>query len=247
VNVPETIVLLHGFSATERSWDAVAARLASERYRPLALDLPGHGAAGRLRPIDFAACVEHVTARAPRRFALAGYSMGGRIALHLALSHPDRVTRLVLISTTAGLEDPAERRARRAADERVARAIEREGVEAFARRWAAQPLFADQPPDVAEAAHADRLRNDAAGLAAALRGVGTGGMAPLWDRLAELTMPATVLVGERDRKFRALGERLAQALAQARLVVVRDAGHAVHLEAAAEVAAALMQGGQSEP
>src|SRR5207244_10922273 len=71
--VPETVVLLHGFGGTHRTWDGVAERLEAERYRPLALDLPGHGEAAEAeRPITFAGCVEHVLARVPARFTLGG-------------------------------------------------------------------------------------------------------------------------------------------------------------------------------
>ena len=64
---------------------------------------------------------------------------------------------------------------------------------------------------MAAGAHADRLRNTPAGLAAALRGLGTGVMEPLWDRLPELTIPVTLIVGERDEKFRALAAQMARA------------------------------------
>jgi pimeloyl-ACP methyl ester carboxylesterase len=64
-------------------------------------------------------------------------------------------------------------------------------------------------------------------------------MRPLWGRLAELPMPATVMVGERDAKFAKLGERMVAALPDAELVVVPATGHAVHLEAPALVAACL--------
>jgi pimeloyl-ACP methyl ester carboxylesterase len=93
--VPETVVLLHGFGGTRRTWDGVAARLERERYRPLALELPGHGQAADERPITFAGCAERVLARAPERFTLCGYSMGGRVALHTALAAPGRISRLV--------------------------------------------------------------------------------------------------------------------------------------------------------
>src|SRR4051794_14771243 len=116
----ETVVLLHGFAGTRRTWDGVVDRLAAERYRPLALDLRGHGAAAARRPIDFAACAGDVLAAAPERFVLAGYSLGGRIAQHVALAAPERVERLMLVSTTAGIEDAGERAARRAADEALA-------------------------------------------------------------------------------------------------------------------------------
>src|SRR5580704_9624675 len=99
--MPDSVVLLHGFGGTHRAWKAVVAALDRERYRPLTLDLPGHGeAADAERPITFAGCVAYVLARSPERFALCGYSMGGRIALHVALAAPARVSRLVLVSST---------------------------------------------------------------------------------------------------------------------------------------------------
>jgi 2-succinyl-6-hydroxy-2,4-cyclohexadiene-1-carboxylate synthase len=232
------LVLLHGFTSTGRSWDLVRRRIDGGTYTDVrAPDLRGHGDAGARRPATIAACVADLAQEAP--YALAGYSMGGRLALHLALAQPALVRRLVLVSTTAGIEDAAEREARRRADEELAEGLEAAGLETFARWWGAQPLFADQPPEVAAAAHRDRLRNGAEGLAASLRGMGTGAMEPVWDRLGELCMPAVVVTGERDAKFRALGERLAGSLPDARLVVVPGTGHAVHLEAPGAVADAL--------
>lgn len=239
---PETIVLLHGFAGTGRAWDQVIAGLDAERYRPLAPDLRGHGSAAARRPISFAGCVEDVLAMAPPRFALCGYSQGGRIALHVGLAAPERVTRLILVATTAGIEDGADRAARRASDAALAGWLSEHSIEEFAARWAAQPLFADDPSHVAAAAREDQLRNDPRALAAVLRGIGTGEMAPLWDRLHELTMPATVVVGERDVKFRAIGRRLVDGLPDARLVIVPGAGHGLPREAPEALAGVLAEG-----
>jgi len=186
--------------------------------------------------------VRDVAGLAAGEFALAGYSMGGRIALHVALAHPDRVTRLVLVSTTAGIEDPVGRAERRAADEALAAWMQQRTIAEVADRWGAQPLFAGQSPEVAAAARADRLCNDPQHLAASLRGIGTGAMAPLWERLGELTMPVAVLAGEHDAKFAELGRRLAGELPDATLTVVPEAGHALMLEAPAAVAAAIEGG-----
>jgi 2-succinyl-6-hydroxy-2,4-cyclohexadiene-1-carboxylate synthase len=237
--VSEPLILLHGFTQTGRGWDEVGRHLVGERYRPLAPDLRGHGAAAALRPVDMATCVGDVAALVPGRFALAGYSMGGRIALHVALAHPARVTRLVLVSATAGIEDPAERAARRERDEALAAWMADHEIEEIAERWGSQPLFHGQSPEVAAAARADRLRNEPAALAESLRGVGTGAMTPVWERLGELTMPAAVLAGERDAKFVALGRRLAAALGDATLTIVPGAGHALTIEAPEAVAAAI--------
>lgn len=243
--VPEQLILLHGFMQTGRGWDEVVRHLGGERYRPLAPDLRGHGAAATRRPIDFASCVDDVARMGGERFALAGYSQGGRLALCLALAHPARISRLVLVSATAGIVDDAERARRHAADEDLAAWIEADGrlMTDVADRWGAQPLFAGQSPEVAQAARADRLANAPAHLAAALRGIGTGAMAPLWERLGELgDMSVSVLAGEQDPKYRAIGERLARLVPNAALTVVAGAGHALLLEAPAAVAAAIDAG-----
>jgi 2-succinyl-6-hydroxy-2,4-cyclohexadiene-1-carboxylate synthase len=237
--VPESVVLLHGFSATHRAWDGVVAALHPERYLPTALDLPGHGEAVDVeRPITFAGCVDHVLSRSPERFVLGGYSLGGRVALHVALAAPERVTRLVLVSTTAGIKDPSERAARSASDHRLADELERggsAGFDSFIEQWRTQPLFATEPPEVGALARQDQRRNQPEALAAVLRAVGSGEMESLWGRLVELTMPVTVLVGDRDAKFLTLGERMVELLPDAELVVT-SGGHGLPLENPAAVA-----------
>ncbi|MFI5038178.1 MAG: alpha/beta fold hydrolase, partial [Solirubrobacterales bacterium] len=173
--------------------------------------------------------VEEVLARAPTRFALCGYSLGGRVALHVALAAPERVQRLVLVSSSAGIEDDAERAERRAADRRLADELERIPYEQFIERWRTQPLFADDPPEVGALAREDQRRNRPGALAEVLRRLGTGEMEPLWGRLGELGMPVTVVVGERDARFCAFGERMVDLLSDAELVVI-SGGHALPLE-----------------
>jgi 2-succinyl-6-hydroxy-2,4-cyclohexadiene-1-carboxylate synthase len=239
--VPETLVLLHGFGGTRRTWDRVIARLDPQRYRPLALDLPGHGdLSSYKRPITFAECVEEVLVSAPERFVLCGYSMGGRIAQHVALAAPERLSRLVLVSTNPGIVDHRERAQRREVDRQLADELERLPFEDFIERWRTQPLFADDPPEVGALAREDQLRNDPTALAGAMRSLGTGEMEPLWRRLVELTMPVTVVVGDRDAKFRALGERMLALLRAGRLVSV-PGGHRLPLESPADLSRVLSE------
>lgn len=193
-------------------------------------DLPGHGDAAS-EPTDLTAAADALAARfGPAVWV--GYSMGGRHALAIATGNPEAVRGLVLVGATAGIEDHGERAARRQADEARAAGIERDGVDAFLERWLAQPLFAGV--SVEAAGVEDRRRNTAAGLAASLRGAGTGAQDPLWDRLGEIGrggIPVLVTVGEHDAKFLALGERLVGAIGPtARLAVIAGAGHAAHLE-----------------
>ncbi len=255
-SMPENLVLLHGFAGTRHTWDAVTGRLSPERYTPLALDLPGHGDTGERRggrdveaqagretwetPITFASCVERVLAHSPSEFMLCGYSMGGRVALHIALAAPERVRALVLVSCTAGIADDDARAARRAADGLLADALECEPFEQFMDNWAAQPVFAEDPSEVHAAMRAEQLRNEPRALAAVLRGIGTGEMAPLWERLGELSMPVTVLVGERDTKFHAPGRLLAEGSPHGILQIL-PGGHRLPVESPQALARALEQ------
>ena len=229
------IVLLHGFTHTGASWAPVTAAL-PERYRAYAPDLRGHGSAAGARPVTLEAVIGDISAASPEAFTLAGYSMGGRIALHAALALTGRVTGLVLLGASPGIEDPDERAARAAADERLAAEIASSTAEQFARRWARTPVLAGQPPEVAAAAHADRLRSPPDGLAEALRGLGTGALPPVWDRLGELRIPVALVVGENDRKFVEIARRMAAIMSDASVHLVPGCGHAVHLEAPALVA-----------
>ena len=231
------LILLHGFTQTGASWQPVLDRLYLDP--PLEIVTPdqrGHGEQSAARPILLPAMAADAMAQRAGEIALAGYSMGGRAALLAAVASPGRVTHLALISTTAGIEDDAERARRVAADESLAARIEGLPIEEVVDGWASQPLFSAQDPAVTAFAREDRLRNDPAGLAASLRGAGTGKMGSLWGSLPSLTMPTLVMVGEKDAKFRAIGERLAAALPDAELVVVPGAGHQLPLEAPEAVA-----------
>lgn len=227
------LVLLHGFTHTGASWDPVVAALGG-RYRVLAPDIRGHGSRSALEPVTLDAVIQDIDALMPfgEQAVLVGYSMGGRLALHIALAlGPERVARLVLIGASPGLADRDERLARRAADETLADEIERLAIEEVAEKWASSTaVLADQPASVRAAVHLDRLRNTPAGLARALRGLGTGALPSLWDRLGELAMPVELVVGERDVKFAEIGTRMAALLPAARLEIVGGCGHAVHLE-----------------
>jgi len=236
--VPGELVLLHGFTQTGRSWAPVLAEL-GERYRAFAPDLPGHGAFSARRPADPPGCVAYLRALRAPRFTLVGYSMGARVALRAALDLPGRVERLVLVSGSAGIEDDGEREARRRADEALAARIETGDLEAFLDEWSAQPLLAGVPRGVAELDRRTRSANTPSGLAAALRGLGQGAFEPMWDRLGELAMPVTLVAGERDERYAEAARRTAERIADAEVVIVPGAGHALPLERPDAVADAI--------
>lgn len=227
------VVFLHGFAASPRHWDRVIAALPADRYDPIALSL---SEAEPLSPDGVADLVANATGG---DFKLVGYSMGGRLALHAALAMPERVTRLVLISTSAGIADDGERAARRAADDALAEEIQRGSISSFIERWRAVELFARDPDWVHDEVAADERRCTPAQLAACLRGLGAGAMAPMWDRLGELRMPVAVLAGELDLAYARIGRRLAALIENSTFSALPGVGHRVALVAPEAVAAAI--------
>jgi len=233
------LLILHGFTGCARSMAGVAAELARS-FQTLGVDLVGHGASGGPRTLErylMADCVEQVCTLFDRleieRAHMLGYSMGGRVALALAVAHPERVARLMLIGASAGVPDPAARAERIAADEALADRIELEGIEAFVDHWMALPLFASQArlgDDALAAMRAQRLRNAPHALANSLRGMGSGAQQPLHDQLGRVRAPACLVVGEEDAKFDAIASDLASRLRSASVARIPEAGHAAHLE-----------------
>jgi 2-succinyl-6-hydroxy-2,4-cyclohexadiene-1-carboxylate synthase len=183
-----------------------------------------------------------VLAAAPDEFVLCGYSFGGRVAQQVALAAPGRVMRLILVSSSAGIADPELRARRIAEDERFAGELESMTIAEYAERWMAQPIFEGTPPDAARWWHEDLLRNDPAGLAAALRGIGGGAMEPFWDRLGELTMPVTVIAGSRDEKFVAFADEYRTRLPDADVHIIDGAGHGLPREAPQQLAELIQAG-----
>lgn len=222
----EVVTCLHGFSQHGSSWDELAA-LADGGRRWL---LPDLGA-----PTLDAAVAEVLELWENERIDrshLVGYSQGGRLALYIACAHPERLLTLTVIGAHAGLEGPA-REARRREDLALADRIEREGVDWFAGYWAARPIFqglARRGPAFLEQLDRERRRNDAAQLAAGLRGLGPGATPPFWKRLHAITAPTLLVAGAEDRLYVAHAERLARAIPRSRVEIVSRAGHAVHME-----------------
>lgn len=224
------VLLLHGFLGRGADWDPVALRLA-RHLRLLAPDLPGHGRALGLPDgaytMDGAAdaLVATLDAAGIDRAAFVGYSMGGRLALHLVLRHPARVDRLVLLSASPGLCTEEERAARRALDAERAEEIQRD-LPGFLDRWYRMPLF----ETLTEAQRArlvrERARNAPAELARSLVGMGTGVQPSHWEHLRRIRVPAWAVAGARDGKFVGVARAMA-AEGPFEAVVLPGLGHAL--------------------
>lgn len=233
------LLLLHGFMGARRSWHALDGRLAPG-HRRIALDLLGHGQSEGPLQVQGYGMAEAVSdldaicdALGLGQTAVLGYSMGGRLALSLALLRPWRVSRLILESASPGIQAKGAREARRLADQALARRLVEEGLPAFVEAWEQLPLFFSQralESSVRQDLRAIRLSHEPVGLARSLLAMGVGSQ-PYWGEcLSDLTVPTLLIAGDRDDKYRDLAKSMAEHIPRAETAIVADAGHNVHLE-----------------
>lgn len=237
------LVFLHGFLGAAEDWRAVTDALA-DRFRCLALDLPGHGGSVGLPAAAYTwegaldAIAATLDAHGVARGRLVGYSMGGRLALGFALRHPRRAARLVVVGASPGLRSEAARAERRDLDEERARALE-VSLDAFLAVWYRMPLFASLDEAARAALVARRRRQDPRELARALRGLSPGRMPDLWPHLDALGAPTLAVAGARDPAFVAIARRMAALGGPVVPLVIPEAGHAVALEQPTRLAEAV--------
>jgi 2-succinyl-6-hydroxy-2,4-cyclohexadiene-1-carboxylate synthase len=212
------VLFIPGFMQRGDAWRPVA-ELLPERYPSRMLDHAEHSFEGRLREIhDTGADV------------LVGYSLGGRLALRAALRSPGDFTAVVLVGSTAGIEEGPMRVQRVQADEKLASWMEAMPIEDIVALWERQPLFADQSETLVEELRPGRLSHDPRSLALLLRTAGQGVLEPVWHELRTLEMPLLAIAGARDDGYSAAAKRLASTAPNARAAIVEEAGHAPHLQ-----------------
>lgn len=242
----ENLIMLHGFTGQTASWKPIEDALA-KKFRLLMIDLPGHGEtdspadtnAYRMENVarDLWQMVQHLSIEAP---ILYGYSMGGRLALYMAVHY--QFSKLILESSSPGLATENEQKERKKQDDELADRIKREGIEAFVDFWENIPLFESQKnlsEKVREYQRELRLQNNPIGLANSLRGMGTGVQPSLWDELNSLDIPVLLMAGQLDEKFVNIAGQMHDLLPQSDLITIDGAGHAIHIEKPDAVASAI--------
>jgi 2-succinyl-6-hydroxy-2,4-cyclohexadiene-1-carboxylate synthase len=228
-----SVVFIPGFMQPAEAWADVAERL-PQRYPSVLLRHSEHEREGRIAEI--AAAADEIDGDV----VLCGYSLGGRLALNAAVRDPERYAAVVVLGAAAGIDEPASRSARHAADEKLAAWMETQAIEKIVEIWERQPLFADQSERLIEAQRPGRLSQDPRSLSVLLRTAGQGTMEPIWGRLQTLDIPLLALAGARDERYRRASRRLAAEAPQGYSAVIEHAGHAAHLQRPGEFADALL-------
>ncbi len=232
------ILFLHGFLGSGSDWVPIARQLEND-YCCILVDLPGHGEsdieANGNPDLFFTETVDALAeelsrSAAPEPCFLVGYSMGGRIALSLALRYPELFEKAIIVSASPGLRTEEERLSRRESDEGIARKIEK-NFEGFIQAWYDQPLFATlKSHPLFQEVERERKINNPENLAAALRLLGTGRQPSLWEELKKNRVPIQFLAGEKDLKFVEIGHQMVNLCTESKLEIFPGCGHTLHIE-----------------
>ena len=231
------ILFLHGFLGEGSEFNEVIS-LCSEQFSFLTVDLPGHGktkVAGEEEcysmPNTAQALIKLLEQLSVKKCFLVGYSMGGRLALYLTLHFPDYFSKVVLESASPGLKTRNERLKRLQNDLKLAREIETSDMTSFLLKWYDQPLFTSiKKHSEFEQMMARRLQNHPLELAKSLRHMSLGLQASFWEQLKQNEKPLLLIVGEYDEKFININTEIAIICNFAKLEIISDCGHNIHLE-----------------
>jgi len=235
------LILLHGFTGSANDWKNTA-ELIDTSFNKIAVDLIGHGESDAQIEVDkYSASsinsqlldiINHLT---KGKVILLGYSMGGRAAQSFAINHPDKIKGMILESTSAGIEDLAEREERIKSDEELAEFIKTNSIENFIDHWMNLEIFGTQKrfsDEQLQKLRTEKLQNSSIGLANSLRGFGTGRMPYLGDKLSLFDFPVLLITGELDSKFTQINQELVNRFPSAHHQIIQNAGHNTHLEEA---------------
>jgi len=232
----EVLVLLHGFTGTKQTWSPFFSQL-EKYFRVIAIDMPGHGNSTIDMPITMETFCHHLFTLLEKEnctnIHLLGYSMGGRSALSFAMMHESMVKTLLLESASPGLKTEKERKLRRDQDSQLAEKLLTSSIEDFVNKWEQIPLFASQkslPKSVQQKIRRERLLQEPEGLSNSLKYMGTGIQPSWWKPLNHLNTKVLLVVGELDEKFVQINRQMHELLPHSRLEVVKEAGHAIHVE-----------------
>lgn len=234
------IIFLHGFTGSVTDWKFVTDQL-PENLTPIFIDLIGHGKSESPNSIKYYKAkfqieilkyiIEYLNLK---KVILAGYSMGGRLALLFTMKNYTLVESLILESTSFGIENEQERKERIKSDQKLAEQIGNSSVEEFIKNWMKAPLFGTLKNVGFERFETLKNRkietNNLIGLKNSLLGFSTGKMENYFLVLNDFNVKTMLIVGELDEKFVKINKIANSLLPNSKLVIVKQSGHNVHFE-----------------
>ncbi len=231
----EPLLLLNGLAFPHDLWFAQIEDL-SKDFRVIAIDNRGIGRTDKPdEPYSIAQMASDtvglMSALGIEKAHLAGLSMGGFIAQEIALTHPQRIGRLILIATSLGGARSWEEG--KPFWEKVFAEVKGKTAEQIYRldlTMMTAPGFAESSPEILEKAVCLRLRH-VQPLHAFMRQQAACAGFDSCDRAARISQPTLIILGDSDPIFpMALADDLRRALPAAKMTIYENCGHAIHLE-----------------
>jgi 2-succinyl-6-hydroxy-2,4-cyclohexadiene-1-carboxylate synthase len=235
----DSVFFLHGFTGCAADWLPIVSSL-NKRFNYYLVDLVGHGKSDSPNEvynyfIDSVVNQIHeiIISLCSKKIVLAGYSMGGRIALNVALKNENLLKGLILESSSWGISDEYLREKRVIEDDELAEFIENNPIEKFIDYWINLELFDTQrrfSNEMRSQIREMKLENNKTGLANSLRYSGTGKMEPLNNSVKDIAIKTLLITGELDSKFTDINDDMVKYFTNAEHHIIRNAGHNTHLE-----------------
>jgi len=236
----QTIFFLHGFGGCSNDWNEIISMFGSG-FQILTIDLPGFGKSGKPKSDKFyqtdflVQLIDEILCELQfAEVVLAGYSMGGRLALQFAHKHPEKVKALILESTSPGIKTKAERQLRIKSDVELIFFINKNSLKDFFTFWQNQPLFVSQknlPVKKQQSILLNKINaNSKIGLTNSLKNFGQGEMENLWNKLPRIKIPTLLLTGALDAKYSKIQHEMSELLPNSTHKIIDEAGHNLHLE-----------------
>ena len=260
-NLNFNLYLLHGFTGSGLDFSLLKESIESifengaVRLRWLCPSLPGHGDSSGIDcstqgQYDFLSQfielnlsqVKTCDTVNRRKNILIAYSMGSHLGLYHAIQQTEFWDAIVLIGVNPGIQSEADRALRKESDKKLSEKIEANGLPWFLDYWKSQPLIRTQSKasdDFQKAREERKNTLDAQGLQNSLLHFGQGVFPNLWDLIPSIQSPILLINGNLDLKYCAISQRFSESHSGAQCEVIKDSGHAPHIENPQETAKAI--------
>ncbi|WP_445774983.1 2-succinyl-6-hydroxy-2,4-cyclohexadiene-1-carboxylate synthase [Shewanella sp.] len=232
-NLP-ALVMLHGFLGSKDDWSILMPKL-SQYFHCICIDLPGHGANHlALASPGFSQVAAHIVDKVSglgiKQFHLLGYSLGGRIALHVAKDFPNALLSLTLESAHPGLIDNHQRDERAKSDNLWAKKLQQLAMPDFLSLWYQQAVFNDLSKQQKQQLITLRRHNDPQRLSNCYLATSLSLQQDCKPVLHQLRCPCFYLYGEDDRKFAQIAKDWQAEYGNDQLTLqpLTAAGHNIH-------------------
>ena len=232
------LLLIHGFTGSNESFKT-SIRYLRQYFKVIAIDMIGHGKSFDKNPnnYSFERSVELIKdiliELNLKKTNLLGYSLGGRLALHLAINSTQLINKLILCSTSPGIKDKSDRKARQNSDSYLADLLLDQGIGGFVDYWESLSLWRSEKRlsyKIKNTMRKIRLSQEPLGLINSLNSQGQGIQKYILKNLKKIQNKTLIFAGEKDEKYIKYSYEIQKNIEDSKVKIVPNSGHNLILE-----------------